>query len=105
VNIIACIEDPTVIESTAWMQEVEQCMEQLQKILTHLNNQTASTKPAPLYGSRAHPQAVLFGALYEEKTQRGGTRRRCQGICRPESWNWPEHGDALPVFLRQGRRI
>ena len=44
VRVIACIEDPAVIE----------------KILAHLNKQTASTKPTPLHESRAPPQAVLF---------------------------------------------
>jgi ribosomal protein S27E len=44
VKIIACIEDPMVIE----------------KILTHLNQQSASTKPAPRPESRAPPQAILF---------------------------------------------
>jgi len=46
VKIIACIEDPMVIE----------------KVLTHLNKQTASAKPTELHESRAPPQAVLFGA-------------------------------------------
>ncbi len=46
VKIIACIEDSAVIE----------------KILTHLNKQTAFAKPAPLHESRAPPQAVLFDA-------------------------------------------
>jgi hypothetical protein len=46
VKIIACIEDPAVIE----------------KILTHLNKQTACAKPVPLHESRAPPQAVLFDA-------------------------------------------
>lgn len=46
VKIIACIEDPMVIE----------------KILTHLNKQTVYAKPAGLHASRAHPQAVLFGS-------------------------------------------
>jgi hypothetical protein len=46
VKIIACIEDPAVIE----------------KILTHLNKQTVSAKPVPLHESRAPPQAVLFDA-------------------------------------------
>ena len=40
VKIIACIEDPAVIETTAWMQVVEQRMEQLPKILGHLNAKT-----------------------------------------------------------------
>jgi hypothetical protein len=62
VKIIACIEDPAVIETTAWMQEVEQRMEQLPKILAHLNKQTAAAKPAPLHESRAPPQAVLCDA-------------------------------------------
>lgn len=44
VKIIACIEDPMVIE----------------KILTHRNKQTASAKPTPWHESRAPPQAVLF---------------------------------------------
>jgi hypothetical protein len=46
VKIIACIEDPAVIE----------------KILTHLNKKEDSAKPAPLPESRAPPQAVLFDA-------------------------------------------
>jgi hypothetical protein len=46
VKIIACIEDPAVIE----------------KILTHPNKQTASAKPITWRESRAPPQAVLFGA-------------------------------------------
>ena len=53
-------EDPAVIETTAWMLEVEQRMEQLQKILTHLNKKAAGAKPARLPESRALPQAVLF---------------------------------------------
>jgi hypothetical protein len=60
VKIIACIEDPAVIEMTAWMQEVEQRMEQLPKILTHLNKQTAGAEPARLPESRVPPQAALF---------------------------------------------
>jgi hypothetical protein len=47
VKIIACIEDPMVIE----------------KILTHLNLPSASTKPAPRPESRAPPQAVTFPAF------------------------------------------
>ncbi len=62
VKIIACIEDPAVIETTAWMQEVEQRMEQLPKILTQLNKQTAFAKPTPWPESRAPPQTVLFDA-------------------------------------------
>lgn len=46
VKIIACIEDPMVIE----------------KILTHLNQKTDCEKPAPRPESRAPPQAVLFDA-------------------------------------------
>jgi len=46
VKIIAFIEDPAVIE----------------KILTHLNKQTASAKSAPWHESRAPPHAFLFDA-------------------------------------------
>lgn len=59
-KIIACIKAPAVIETTAWMQEVEQRMEQLPKILTQLNNKTTSAKPAPLHESHAPPQTILF---------------------------------------------
>jgi len=45
VKIIACIEDPVVIE----------------KILTHLDSQDASTATARLPPCRAPPQARLFG--------------------------------------------
>ncbi len=45
VKIIACIEDPVVIE----------------KILTHLDSQDASTATARLPPCRAPPQASLFG--------------------------------------------
>ena len=45
VKIIACIEDPRIIE----------------KILTHLNKKTAGAEPARLPESRAPPQTVLFG--------------------------------------------
>jgi len=44
VKIIACIEDPMVIE----------------KILTHLNEKAAGAKPTRLPECRAPPQAVLF---------------------------------------------
>jgi hypothetical protein len=44
VKIIACIEDPAVVE----------------KILTHLNKQTACAKPAPLHESRAPPPVCVF---------------------------------------------
>ena len=54
------LEDPAVIETTAWMQEVEQRREQLPKILTHLNKKAAGAKPARLPESPAPPQAVLF---------------------------------------------
>jgi len=43
VNVIACIEDPVVIE----------------KILTHLNLNTPAVQ-APLPNSRAPPQTALF---------------------------------------------
>jgi hypothetical protein len=46
VKTIAGIEDPAVIE----------------KILTHLNKQTAAAKPVSRHESRAPPQAVLFDA-------------------------------------------
>lgn len=46
VKIIACIEDPAVIE----------------KMLTYLHEHTASAKPAPRHESRAPPQAVLCDA-------------------------------------------
>ena len=46
VKIIACIEDPAVIET----------------MLAHLNKQSVSTKPAPLHESRAPPQTVLLDA-------------------------------------------
>ena len=46
VKIIACIEDPAVIET----------------ILAHLNKKVASAKPAPLHESRAPPQTVLCDA-------------------------------------------
>jgi 23S rRNA U2552 (ribose-2'-O)-methylase RlmE/FtsJ len=46
VKIIAGIENPAVIE----------------KILTHLNKQTAAAKPTPWRESRAPPQTVLFDA-------------------------------------------
>jgi len=46
VKIIACIEDPAVIE----------------RILAYLNKQTASAKPAPWHESRAPPQTVLCDA-------------------------------------------
>ena len=52
-------EDPAAIETTAWMQEVEQRREQLPKILTHLNIKAAVAKPARLPESRVLPQAVL----------------------------------------------
>ena len=48
-KIIACIEDPAVIE----------------KILTHLNKKAAGVEPARLPESRAPPQAVLFDGLQE----------------------------------------
>ena len=54
------IEDPAVIETTAWMQEVEQRREQLPVILTHLNKKAVGAKPARLPESRAPPQAMLF---------------------------------------------
>ena len=41
-------EDPAVIETTAWMQEVEQRMEQLPKILTHLNKKSRWCETRPL---------------------------------------------------------
>ena len=53
------LENPVVIETTAWMQEVEQRREQLPEILTHLNKKAAGAKPARLPESRASPQAVL----------------------------------------------
>jgi hypothetical protein len=78
VKIIVCIEDPAVIETTAWMhdsmdgggrtasgkavEELEQRMEQLPKILTHQNKQPAAAKPVPLHESQASPQVVLFDA-------------------------------------------
>jgi hypothetical protein len=44
VKVIACIEDPAVIE----------------KILSHLNKKTASAKPTPLHENRApHKQSCL----------------------------------------------
>ena len=43
-HIIACIEDPVVI----------------QKILTHLKDKAASREPMPLSESRAPPEAGLF---------------------------------------------
>ena len=58
--MIACIEDPVVIETTAWMQEVEQRMEQLPKILTHLSDKAACAAPALLPNNQAPPQAGLF---------------------------------------------
>jgi hypothetical protein len=65
VKIIACIEDPAVIKTTAWMQEVEQRREQLPKILGHLNvKASAADRMRP--ESRAPPQAVLF-SLPEEQ--------------------------------------
>jgi hypothetical protein len=44
VKVIACIEDPAVIE----------------KILAHLNEKTVPVQAAPLPKCRAPPQAVLF---------------------------------------------
>ena len=44
-KVIACIEDPVVIE----------------KILTHLDNQDASAHPSRLPPCRAPPQAGLLG--------------------------------------------
>jgi len=100
VKIIACIEDPAVIETTAWMQEVEQRMEQLPKIRTHPNKQTASAKPIMWRESRAPPQAVLFGAPKGQINPRRCSQLKRQVVCRPEGWNWPEYGNALPYSGR-----
>jgi hypothetical protein len=50
-----------VIETTAWMQEVEQRTEQLPKILTHLNAK-ACADILKLPESRAPPQTEWFDA-------------------------------------------
>jgi hypothetical protein len=59
VKSIACIEDSVVVQTTARMQEVEQRLEQLPKILDHLAAK-ASAADTKRPESRAPPQAVLF---------------------------------------------
>ena len=58
----SCIEDPMVIETTAWMQEVEQRTEQLPEILTHLNKQNRRRETRSAAREPRTPQAVLFDA-------------------------------------------
>jgi hypothetical protein len=60
VRIIACIEDPVVIETTAGMQEVEQRREQLPKILAHLDAKASEPEAPQRPPCRAPPQRGLF---------------------------------------------
>jgi hypothetical protein len=60
VKIIACIEDPAVIQTTAWMQEDEPRREQLPKILDHLAAKATAEDIQKLPESRAPPPAVAF---------------------------------------------
>ena len=60
-RIIAFIEDPVVIETTAWMQEVEQRTERLPKILNYLYEKATGAEPTRLPASHARPQIALFG--------------------------------------------
>ena len=60
VRIIASIEAPAVIETTAWMQEVEQRREQLPKILTRLDEKAIAPEASRRPPSRAPPQTCLF---------------------------------------------
>jgi hypothetical protein len=60
VRIIACIEDPLVIETTAGMQEVVQRREQLPKILNHLDAKAAEPEAMRRPPCRAPPPAGLL---------------------------------------------
>jgi hypothetical protein len=75
--VIACIEDPVVIE----------------KILTHLHEKAASAEMGLLTASRAPPQAGLVDCLSKKSTLRLKWRlpqRKRQRIHWPEGRKWLE---------------